>query len=98
MATIDQTCIYRASRPITAVGRGAGSSVDPGLERHLRVLPQPTPRQGPTLEDLLSGAWEDLIAHRTAACPICEGAMAPRYGSGPSAVGGRCEGCGTELT
>jgi hypothetical protein len=56
-----------------------------------------TPREGPTLEDVLSGAWEDLIAHRTATCPICDGAMAPRYGSGPSAVGGRCGRCRTEL-
>lgn len=68
------------------------------FERHARVLPRPTPREGPTLEDLLSGAWEDLSAHRTAACPICDGVMVPRYGSGPSAVGGRCGGCGTELT
>lgn len=61
------------------------------------VLQRPSPREGRTLEDVLSGAWEDLIAHRTAACPICDGAMEPRYGSGPSAVGGRCGGCGTEL-
>ncbi len=54
-------------------------------------------REGPTLEDVLSGAWEDLIAHRTATCPICDGAMEPRYGSGPSAVGGRCTSCRTEL-
>ena len=57
-------------------------------------LPPSNIEQGPTLEDVLSGAWEDLVAHRTAACPICHGAMAPRYGSGPSAVGGRCGGCG----
>ena len=54
-------------------------------------------REGRTLEDLLSGAWEDLSAHRTATCPICDGAMEPRYGSGPSAVGGRCGDCSTEL-
>ena len=54
-------------------------------------------RAGRTLEDLLSGAWEDLSAHRTATCPICDGAMEPRYGSGPSAVGGRCGDCSTEL-
>ena len=54
-------------------------------------------REGRTLEDLLSGAWEDLSAHRTARCPICDGAMEPRYGSGPSAVGGRCGDCSTEL-
>jgi hypothetical protein len=54
-------------------------------------------REGRTLEELLSGAWEDLSAHRTATCPICDGAMEPRYGSGPSAVGGRCGDCRTEL-
>jgi hypothetical protein len=68
------------------------------LERPCAVLPELTPREGPTLEDVLSGAWEDLIAHRTATCPICDGAMVPRYGSGPSAVGGRCGECRTELT
>ena len=54
-------------------------------------------REGRTLEDLLSGAWEDLSAHRTATCPICDGAMEPRYGSGPSAVGGRCRDCRSDL-
>jgi hypothetical protein len=58
----------------------------------------PVPREGRTLEDLLSGAWEDLSAHRTATCPICAGAMEPRYGSGPSAVGGRCRDCRTDLS
>ena len=58
---------------------------------------QASPREGRTLEDVLSGAWEDLTAHRTAACPICDGAMEPRYGAGPSAVGGRCRSCRTEL-
>jgi hypothetical protein len=56
-----------------------------------------SPREGRTLEDVVSGAWEDLSAHRVAACPICEGFIEPRYGSGPSAVGGRCRDCGTQL-
>ena len=68
------------------------------LEPAALQMPQLTPREGPTLEDILSGAWEDLTAHRTATCPICDGAMAPRYGSGPSAVGGRCRECRAELT
>ena len=59
---------------------------------------QASPREGRTLEDVLSGAWEDLTAHRTATCPICDGAMEPRYGSGPSAVGGRCRDCRTDLS
>lgn len=74
------------------------ATIEHDYPRHVRVLPRLTPREGPTLEDLLAGAWEDLCAHRTAACPICDGAMAPRYGSGPSAVGGRCSACATELS
>ncbi len=65
------------------------------LERPAEL--RPVPRDGRTLEDVLSGAWEDLSAHRTATCPICGGAMEPRYGSGPSAVGGRCRDCRTDL-
>jgi hypothetical protein len=56
-----------------------------------------SPREGRTLEDVLSGAWEDLTAHRAATCPICTGLMEARYGSGPFAVGGRCRDCGSEL-
>ena len=55
------------------------------------------PREGRTLEDVIFGAWEDLSAHRAATCPICDGAMAPRYGSGPAAVAGRCVRCGSEM-
>ena len=65
------------------------------LEHPLMLCP--VPRAGRTLEDLLSGAWEDLSANRTATCPICHGAMEPRYGSGPSAVGGRCRDCRSDL-
>ena len=67
------------------------------LERPSALLQKLSARERPTLEDVLSGAWEDLIAHRTATCPVCDGAMVPRYGSGPSAVGGRCASCATEL-
>lgn len=55
------------------------------------------PREGPTLEDVISGAWEELSAHRAATCPICDGPMVARYGSGPSAAGGRCSDCQAEL-
>ncbi len=55
------------------------------------------PHPGQTLEDLVSGVWEDLRANRTATCPICDGELAPRFGSGASAVGGRCRSCGSEL-
>ena len=56
-----------------------------------------SPREGPTLEDVLSGAWEDLSAHRAAACPICDGVDGAPLRI--RAVGGRgpLRGCGTEL-
>jgi len=59
---------------------------------------EPPPRGGWTLEDLLSGVWEDLSAHRPAPCPVCPGELMPRPGAGAAAVGGRCTRCGTELT
>lgn len=53
---------------------------------------------GPTLEDLVRGVWEDLSSQRSlAACPVCRGDMVARYGAGPAAVGGRCLDCGSEL-
>ena len=50
-----------------------------------------------TLDQLVTRAWEGLSADRTVSCPVCHGRMAPRYGSGPGAVGGRCTGCGSVL-
>jgi hypothetical protein len=51
-----------------------------------------------TLGDVLSTAWEGLVAHRTVGCPVCGGEMAPRYGaSGMTPVGGRCGSCQTTL-
>lgn len=51
----------------------------------------------PTLDDLIVGAWEGLSAHHTVSCPVCSGALAPRYGAGPAPVGGRCRDCGSTL-
>jgi hypothetical protein len=53
--------------------------------------------EGVTLDDVLSGAWEALGRHESAACPVCGGAMRPRYGSGPVPAGGRCTSCSTVL-
>jgi hypothetical protein len=52
---------------------------------------------GPTLDDLVVGVWEDLTAHRTVACLACGEAMVPRYSAGHAPVGGRCHGCGTTI-
>jgi hypothetical protein len=61
----------------------------------------PTPsdpaRDSPTLDDVLSAAWDGLAAHHSVTCPVCNGSMAPRYGSGAAPVGGRCKRCGSTL-
>jgi hypothetical protein len=52
----------------------------------------------PTLDDVLTGAWEALTAGRAATCLICDGTLEPRYGAGPAPVAGRCGRCGSELS
>ena len=44
---------------------------------------------GPTLEDVVLGAWEELVADGRAECPVCGGAM--------SMLGG-CPECGSDLS
>lgn len=46
-----------------------------------------------TLDELLVDAWEGLSVHRSVACPVCSGAMAPRS----EAAGGACGDCGVQL-
>jgi len=53
---------------------------------------------GPTLDDVLSGAWEGLAAASVTTCPVCEGEMVPRWSAGAGVVGGRCRDCGSELS
>jgi hypothetical protein len=54
-------------------------------------------RGGATLDQVILGAWDELTAHASVACPVCRGKMVPRYGSEPVPVGGRCRRCGTTL-
>jgi len=54
-------------------------------------------RQGPTLDDLVAGAWEGLLAGAPVDCPACGTVMAPRQSAGAGVVGGRCGGCGSTL-
>jgi hypothetical protein len=54
---------------------------------------------GATLDDLVSGAWEGLTAAASStACPVCAGAIEPRWSAGAGVVGGRCRDCGAELS
>jgi hypothetical protein len=52
-----------------------------------------------TLDELLSGAWAGLSAAASrVACPVCDGALEPRWSAGAGVVGGRCRDCGSELS
>jgi hypothetical protein len=53
---------------------------------------------GPTLDDVISRAWEVLRADVPAACPACGAELVPRASAGAGIVGGRCESCGTSLS
>jgi hypothetical protein len=52
----------------------------------------------PTLDEVLSGAWEGLAAHQHVACPVCGGDMTPEYGAHARPIGGRCGSCQTQLS
>ncbi len=52
----------------------------------------------PTLDEMIAGAWEGLIAHRAVACPVCAGPMRPAYGAQALPIGGRCESCATTFS
>ena len=44
---------------------------------------------GPTLEDVVLGAWEELVADGRAECPVCGGALSMLDG---------CAECGSDLS
>ena len=74
----------------------------PVSEPSTAIAPEPATaasarRHGPTLDDLVAGAWEGLLAGAPASCIVCGTPMAPRHSAGHGAVGGRCGGCGTTL-
>ena len=54
----------------------------------------PTPLAGPTLDDVVTHAWEGLGAGVPAACPVCHGEIEPALGG---ALRGRCTSCGVTL-
>ena len=61
-------------------------TIDATAERSAMRLFEP---HGLTLEDVVLGAWEELVAEGRAECPVCGGAM--------SMLGG-CAECGSDLS
>ncbi len=57
---------------------------------------------GPTLDDLLVGAWEGLTVQSAAVpCPLCDGTLRPLYadaGAAAPVIAGRCDSCDSTLS
>jgi hypothetical protein len=52
------------------------------------------PLAGPTLDDVMSRAWEGLVTGLSAACPVCDGEVLPSFAG---SVHGSCSSCGTTI-
>ena len=52
------------------------------------------PLAGPTLDDVMSRAWEGLVTGMPAACPVCAGEVVPTFAG---SVHGACSSCGTTI-
>jgi hypothetical protein len=50
----------------------------------------------PTLDRVITRAWEGLATRVSVPCPACGGTMAPRHAAG--AVVGACRDCGAHLS
>ncbi len=52
----------------------------------------------PTLDELVSGVWEGLAAHRAVSCPLCGGEMLAHHGAHARPVVASCRDCATTLS
>jgi len=86
--------LARDARPV----RRDDPAAPGGLTPQATTVPAASAVGGQSLDDVLVGAWEGLTAHRSVACPVCRGALRPRYGAtSRTPIGGRCDDCGTTL-
>jgi hypothetical protein len=80
----------------TDTSREGGSAREPQATGHPAKPDAQAPRSaerlfepgGVTLEDVVLGAWEDLVAEGDAECPVCGGRVSMLAG---------CGECGSEL-
>jgi|SRR5215217_7297473 len=84
-----------AAEPMAAAAPAAPDTAMPGAEPATTASAH---RHGPTLDDLVAGAWEGLVAGARADCLVCGSPLAPRHSAGAGIVGGRCDSCGTTVS
>ncbi len=63
------------------------------------AMPAPRAHAAPqvSLQDVVLATWTAVSSGATAECPVCAGAMSPRWSAGAGVVGARCADCGTTL-
>jgi hypothetical protein len=54
-------------------------------------------REGATLEELVNGLWEGVLAAEPVACPLCGGELVGRASAHARSTEGRCRDCGTTI-
>jgi hypothetical protein len=91
------TTLTATPEPRARYARAAGEGAPLRIARRPRSLFDGA-GGGPTLDDVVSGAWEELTAHAVVECLLCGGEVEPVYGSHALPIGGRCRGCSTTLT
>ncbi|HTU31677.1 MAG TPA: hypothetical protein VMF07_19955 [Solirubrobacteraceae bacterium] len=52
---------------------------------------------GMTLEQLICGVWDEVVAAGRAACPLCGGELEGRASAHSRPTEGRCRDCGTTI-
>jgi len=77
---------HDAGEELTALG---AATVVPGSQRESRAT-----LAGPTLDDVMSRAWEGLVTGLPAACAVCGGEVVPCFAG---SVHGNCSSCGTTI-
>jgi hypothetical protein len=73
----------------TRIAREVGGSAEPMAPQTERSEERLFEPDGPTLEDLVLGVWEELVADGRTECPVCGSAMSLLDG---------CEGCGATIS
>ncbi len=56
------------------------------------------PGSGPTLDDVIAAAWQEIERGERSSCLICHGELRPVWAAGPRPVGGHCQDCGARLS
>jgi hypothetical protein len=84
-----------------ATERAGGIAAPPPRPRAPHEPPAPEPAAPATacstLDQAISGLWDELLAGEPAPCPVCGSAMQPRESAGVGVLGGSCPSCGSTL-